>query len=179
MSEVYAAEAYAAFVVEGKPVGKGRPRWSGRHMYTPSATQLYEMAVARACKKAMGGLRLKTTPVRVLVEVRKKIPAHVSKATREAMLSGEIRPMTRPDLDNVVKSVLDGCNGIAYEDDCQVVAFAASSIYAEAPNVSVRIFEEACGLRMRWYVFKRLRKVRRLRKKREERDDDRLQVQAD
>lgn len=173
------SKAYAAFVIEGKPVGKGRPRWSGTHMYTPSTTQQYEMAVARACKKAMGGLRMKTTPVRVWVEVRKTIPAHVSKATREAMLSGQIRPMARPDLDNVVKSVLDGCNGIAYEDDCQVVVIVAVCAYAECPSVSVKIFEEAGGLRLRWYVLKRLRKSRRLRKKREERDDDHLQVQTD
>lgn len=139
------SKAYAAFVIEGNPVGKGRPRWSGRHMYTPSTTQQYEMAVARACKKAMGGLRPKTTPVRVLVNVYKKIPAHVSKAAYVAMLSGEVRPMTRPDLDNVVKSVLDGCNGIAYEDDCQVVVIVARCVYAECPSVSVKIFEEKGG----------------------------------
>lgn len=132
---------FVTFVVEGKPVGKGRPRWSGRHMYTPAATQLYETAVARACKKAMGGLKPKTGAVKVLIEVCKKVPAHVNKATREAMLQGKIRPTTKPDLDNVVKAVLDACNGIAYEDDSQVVSITARAFYEEEACVAVSMME--------------------------------------
>ena len=133
---------FVTFVVEGKPVGKGRPRWSGRHMYTPAATQLYEAAVARACKKAMGGLRPKAGAVKVLIEVCKKVPSHVNKATREAMLQGKIRPTTKPDLDNVVKAVLDACNGIAYEDDAQVVTISAYAQYSDTPCVYVELYEE-------------------------------------
>lgn len=136
------SKAYAAFVIEGKPVGKGRPRWSGRHMYTPSTTQQYEMAVARACKQAMGGLRPKTGAVEALIVVNKKIPAHVNKRTREMMLDGKIKPTARPDVDNIVKCVLDGCNGIAYEDDAQVVSIHAVAYYSEVPRVEAFFWEE-------------------------------------
>ena len=57
------------------------------------------------------------------------------------MLAGEIRPATKPDLDNVIKAVLDGCNGVAYLDDKQIVELNATARYAETPGVRVVIEE--------------------------------------
>ena len=37
------------------------------------------------------------------------------------MLEWEIRPTKRPDLDNIAKAVLDALNGLAYQDDSQIV----------------------------------------------------------
>lgn len=34
----------------------------------------------------------------------------------------------RPDLDNLIKSLLDGCNNICYDDDRQVVSISAEII---------------------------------------------------
>ena len=55
------------------------------------------------------------------------------------MLSGEQRPMKKPDLDNVVKAVLDGCNAVAFRDDALVVELTARKLYAEAAGVDVVI----------------------------------------
>lgn len=138
------ARMFASFFVEGKPVGKGRPRWDSRNrrMYTPGQTETYEKAVAWACKSAMGGLKPKAGPVEVLVVANKKIPTHVTKKVREGMIDGSIKPVSRPDLDNIVKSVLDGCNGIAYQDDAQVVTISAYARYDEKPGVYVEMYEE-------------------------------------
>lgn len=138
------ARRFAVFTVDGKPEGKGRPRWDGRNkrMYTPGSTKVYESAVAWACRAAMGGLKPKKGPVEVLVVANKKVPAHVNKRTREMMRDGKIKPVSRPDLDNVIKSVLDGCNGIAYEDDAQVVTISAYVQYSDTPCVYVEMYEE-------------------------------------
>jgi crossover junction endodeoxyribonuclease RusA len=38
-------------------------------------------------------------------------------------------PTVAPDLDKLVRAVLDGLTGVAYEDDCQVVTITASKHY--------------------------------------------------
>ena len=53
--------------------------------------------------------------VRVTVRVKRKAPKSMAK-------SRESQPdICRPDLDNIIKSVLDALNGVAWRDDCQVV----------------------------------------------------------
>ena len=37
------------------------------------------------------------------------------------MLNGELLPAKKPDIDNIVKAVLDALNEVAYRDDTQVV----------------------------------------------------------
>jgi Holliday junction resolvase RusA-like endonuclease len=53
------------------------------------------------------------------------------------------RPYThKPDTDNCIKSVLDGANGVAYEDDAQVTTIRAYKRYIladEQPHVDVFI----------------------------------------
>ena len=57
------------------------------------------------------------------------------------MLNNEIYPTTKPDTDNIAKSILDSLNGIAYLDDKQVVDLRVRKQYAEVPGVSVWISE--------------------------------------
>lgn len=46
------------------------------------------------------------------------------------------------DLDNLIKSVLDGLNGIAYKDDSQIVKFGEmTKEYAEEDRVEISIKE--------------------------------------
>ena len=57
------------------------------------------------------------------------------------MINNEIYPTTKPDTDNIVKSILDSLNGIAYKNDKQVVDLRVRKQYAEVPSVSVWIRE--------------------------------------
>lgn len=52
-----------------------------------------------------------------------------------------IRPTKKPDLDNVIKIILDGLNGLAYGDDKQVVELKALKCYAKEPFVLIQIEE--------------------------------------
>jgi Holliday junction resolvase RusA-like endonuclease len=52
----------------------------------------------------------------------------------------------KPDLDNLVKAVLDALNGLAWRDDAQIHTLHISKVVAagdEQPHVQVRIAEEA------------------------------------
>ena len=57
-----------------------------------------------------------------------------------AKLGGEELPTKKPDLDNVLKAVLDGLNGIAFVDDSQVVAITVRKKYTLTPSVAVAIY---------------------------------------
>ena len=57
------------------------------------------------------------------------------------MLNNEIYPTTKPDTDNIAKSILDSLNGIAYKDDKQIVSLKVDKYYTEIPSVSVWISE--------------------------------------
>lgn len=133
------------FFVAGKPVGKGRPRFTrSGHVFTPERTRTYEQAVAWECRKAMKGNPPSDLPQHVSIGVSLLPPKSWNKAKRAKALHGEIKP-GKPDIDNFLKAILDGCNGIAFVDDSQVVSVYAIKEYAEKEGVRVVIEEENHG----------------------------------
>ena len=123
--------------IPGKPRGKGRPRFSratGR-TYTDDATAVYENLVKNMWMTVVGE-RL-SGELAVSIEAHYAIPTSKPKKMQAAMRDGAMRPTTKPDIDNVIKAVLDGLNGVAYADDSQVVALSASKRYSDDPRVVV------------------------------------------
>lgn len=123
------------FTIKGEPKGKGRPRFTKNgHVYTPEETKKYENLVAWAYKSSKGEKH--TSPVRVTIKAYFK-PPKKSKKVVEDMLNGKILPTKKPDVDNIAKIILDGLNGIAWEDDTQVVDVMVTKRYATDPIVAV------------------------------------------
>lgn len=140
------------FFVPGAPVGKGRPRAARRGagvvMFTPEKTADYEALVAAAASNAMraeaGPLftgPLFTGPLEAVLEMRIPIPASWSKAHKAAALAGTELPTSKPDIDNVVKAILDACNGVVFRDDAQAVMLVATKAFSDEPGVRVVIRE--------------------------------------
>ena len=57
---------------------------------------------------------------------------------RYLKLSSPPTPATRPDLDKLLRSVLDSMQGVALVDDSQVVTIRARKVYGDAPGVDLR-----------------------------------------
>lgn len=56
------------------------------------------------------------------------------------MIDGLISPTKKPDMDNVVKIVLDALNGFAWHDDAQVVDLSVMKVYTDQePFVRVEL----------------------------------------
>lgn len=109
-------------IIYGKPIGKGRPRFgrtkSGKPVtYTPQQTKNYEQEIATTAQCAMFGKLLMEGPVKVEIHAffyhKTKTGSHAS----------------RPDLDNIVKAILDGLNGVVFKDDACVAVLLASKSY--------------------------------------------------
>lgn len=128
-----------SFDVWGKVRGKGRPRFTrGGHAYTPKGTRDYEMAIREAYENAPGRPPEPFSgPIAVCINTYRQLP----KSTPKSVLS---EPDThKPDIDNVAKIVLDALNGVAWEDDAQVVSLTVSKLNrTRLPEMlSVRITE--------------------------------------
>lgn len=122
------------FVLTLVPI-KRRARFN-RHTgnaYTPEQTVKEEKAVAEAYKgpKHLG-------PVRLEVHVLRALPANRPKSVKSEP------DIIKPDLDNVVKAVMDGLNGVAYLDDSQVVeihAYKHDRISKPGDSIRFRVSE--------------------------------------
>ncbi len=130
------------FTVMGEPKGKGRPRFCRNtgHAITPKDTVNYETLVKMEYTQACGEQMF---PDDAMLDMRIKayysIPKSASKKRHAAMLSGDIRPTKKPDMDNVIKIIADALNKIAYRDDTQIVDCQVRKFYSEKPRVEVMI----------------------------------------
>lgn len=118
------------------PVPKGRPRVTrAGHVYTPAATAIYE--------RSIGLLVAHMTPLDGPLAVEVLFVCRRPKATK-----GTARQLktTKPDADNLLKSLLDGLNGRLFHDDAQIVDVRAVKIIAgadEAPHVELKVSRAA------------------------------------
>jgi len=126
--------------VLGEPVAKGRPRIARGHAYTPERTAMYEGLVRMAYLGKYGAEQPYIGEVAMHISAYFAIPKSASKKRRADMASGVVRPTKRPDCDNVAKIVMDALNGLAYEDDCQVVDCVVGKHYSGNPRVEVIIY---------------------------------------
>lgn len=130
------------FVVPGTPKGKQRPRVTrAGHAYTPKDTVVYENMVKLSCYNAMQDKEPLHGAVKMTIQAFFEVPKSYSKRRREKMLKGEILHTTKPDADNLMKSIADGCNGVAYDDDKQICIMTLTKKYALEPRVEVLIEE--------------------------------------
>lgn len=120
------------FIVEGDPQGKARPRFSQKSgtVYTPTKTVRYERLIRKAFLDAGGNAIPSDCYVGITLDVYFAIPKSYTKGKRLACEHNINRPDKKPDIDNILKIVLDGLNGVAYADDKQVIEVRCSKFYS-------------------------------------------------
>lgn len=131
------------FEIPGEPVAKGRPRFSfkGKDVktYTPKKTVSYENLVKLSFMQQVGNVEPIHKGVYVYIQAYLKIPDSTSKKKREQMNEKEILPLKKPDCDNIAKGILDALNGMAYDDDKQIVSLEVNKFYSDRPRAVVNI----------------------------------------
>lgn len=118
------------FFVKGRPVPQGSMKFirPGVMIHSRAA----DLAVWRADisrNAELFGYKPVSTAVKVEVDF---IFLKPKTATRPY-------PSVTPDLDKLVRAVLDGLAGVAYQDDCQVILIQASKTYGENTGAWIRI----------------------------------------
>lgn len=128
------------FIVPGKPYPLKRPRRASfGGMFDPKDNVQAKAAVAQIArlyiKRPMEG------PVVLCATFLFERPkSHYGKSLKA---SAPIFHTQRPDVDNLIKTVLDGLNGIAWNDDAQVVEVSGKKAWSDGPaqtNIRVETF---------------------------------------
>lgn len=130
-----------SFTINAEPYGKGRPRFrKDGHAYTPKKTKDYEHLVKTEYAIQTGNRQLKGS-IRAYITAYFGLNKSDSKKTIVKKLYGDLKPTKKPDCDNIAKTILDALNGIAYDDDSQVVELFIVKKYSENPRVEVTLAE--------------------------------------
>jgi Holliday junction resolvase RusA-like endonuclease len=126
------------FVVPGPPHGQQRTGGSGKRRFTQSKTRSYEAAVGTYATLAMRGRPPITECCALSIRAIFLIPESWTPRKRDRAILGEIRPGVKPDLDNIIKSICDGMNGIVVRDDALICDYTQSTkVYGVMPMVVV------------------------------------------
>jgi Holliday junction resolvase RusA-like endonuclease len=134
-------------IIAGEPVAKGRPRMTQRgFVYTPAATRKFEAHGRLSAQLAMDGRPPLEGPVRLELLAELPIPASWSQKKRASAVTGDVLPISRPDLDNYLKSGLDSINEIVIRDDSQIVEVSARKRYGVAPKLVLTVFPQEGSL---------------------------------
>ena len=129
------------FTVFGIPVPQGSmrafvPRGWKRPIITAAnaKTKPWRQQIAGECLAAMGGASSgMNLPMRV--EVRFYFPRPKS------LKKGVTAKVTKPDLDKLIRAVLDSLTGIVFDDDSQVIEIVASKQFGLPPRMELEITE--------------------------------------
>jgi len=116
-------------VVEGAIKGKDRPRFFKGHAVTSEGTVTYENWV-RICYQQQDRRYLEGA-IKATITIYCKVPKSCTKTKLQAIRAGLEHPQKKPDIDNVVKIILDSLNKIAYADDSQITDLVVKKRFTE------------------------------------------------
>ena len=133
----------------GEPKGKGRPRariatTSRGHqfvsVYTDADTRSYEGMLRFAGAQAMRGRVPLHCALKVQLTATFSIPGSWSGKKQGQAIAGLIRPTSRPDADNILKSV-DALNGVVWKDDSLIVDCRIEKYYGHSPSLLIEVWQ--------------------------------------
>lgn len=130
------------FTVPGSPVGKARPKFFRRGnyvgTYTPEKSASFEGLVRLYFGQHYTGAPIEG-PISIRMTAYFPIPKSWPKRRINEAMIRCLPVEKKPDIDNILKSVLDGLNGVAFKDDSQVFSVYCDKFYSEKPRTQVAI----------------------------------------
>jgi Holliday junction resolvase RusA-like endonuclease len=144
--------------IAGNPIAAPRPRVRSMQMkdassptgfrsfsgaYNPAFYKQYRDIGKLLVMQAATSRCPLTGPVRVNVEIYVPIPTSMSAKKQRFAESKDLRPITRPDVDNYLKTALDLLTGIILRDDSLVVDSRIQKYYSYRPRMEIEVEEMA------------------------------------
>lgn len=120
------------FRVEGQPVPQGSMKVINGHVIHSQGSALahWRSAIALSARKA-GAF-----PTRDAITIAMTFTMVKPRTVKRKY------PTVPPDLDKLIRAVLDGLTAIAYVDDSQVMEIYAKKIYGLVPGVQIKLMEK-------------------------------------
>jgi len=121
------------FFVDGLPVPQGSMKVIHGRIIHNKGSELAAWRSAIALTARNKGARPHTDAVAIEMTFYMPKPRTVKRA----------EPSVAPDLDKLIRAVLDGLTAIAYRDDGQVTSIVAQKAYGERIGVDIRVGSRA------------------------------------
>ena len=131
------------FTIPGNTQPQERPRFSrvgkGVRTIDPPKSRAYKELVKLVAWQNKPSEPIQE-PIKLVVDIYIVPPKKYHTKPKQALIaSGELRPTTKPDLDNLVKGIKDGCSKIIWHDDAQIVEMVVRKFYDMTPRAEVKI----------------------------------------
>ena len=129
------------FTIPGDVQAQERPRFSrigkGVRTIDPPKSRAYKELVKLVAWQNKPSEPIQE-PIKLAVDVYIVPPKKYHTKPKQALIaSGELRPTTKPDIENLLKGIMDGMTGIIYRDDSLVVELVARKFYDMTPRAEV------------------------------------------
>lgn len=127
-------------VFDIEPVQQQRPRavrfGRGVRMYDPPKTAAFKkllrlLAMKQYREKPLEG------PLKVKFDFYRKVQSSISHVEHDRRISGQHRPIMKPDLSNYLKSAEDALNGVIWQDDALIVDEEQHKHYSDHPRIEL------------------------------------------
>ncbi|GAX06824.1 Holliday junction resolvase [Secundilactobacillus pentosiphilus] len=142
---------------DGEPVPAGRPRFTRKgHAYDPGKSRKFKELLGWAARSQYHEAPITGKPLEVYIEAYRANQKNISKVERRRRENKVSVPMTKPDVDNYVKSILDALTGIIWEDDNLIQHVDARKYYADQPHVIIKVKEYKREFNYARYEYERL-----------------------
>jgi Holliday junction resolvase RusA-like endonuclease len=135
------------FQVLGTPVAKGRAKVAIRGkfatMYTPKKTVDAERSLLAQALQYKPDTPW-TGPIGIKVKCVFARPKNHYRTGKNSHLLRDDAPSlhtSRPDVDNLTKSVFDALNEVFFKDDCQIVMAIPYKVYGDVPRIEITIYK--------------------------------------
>lgn len=124
----------------GKPIPQKRPRFTRTGRYVKCYDEQKNLKEGYKWQ-ILSQFREKPLEVPVSLDLVffMPIPQSASGIKKRQMANGVIAHSGKPDLDNLLKFVLDCLNGLLFKDDAQICEIRAKKIYSNKPGTTIRI----------------------------------------
>ena len=132
------------FEIPGDVQAQQRPKFSryGNNVSVrdPKESKDYKSFV-RLVASQVAPETLITEDIKLTIDVYRKMPKAISNSKKKLQqaLNGELRPTTKPDIDNLAKGIKDGLSKVIWRDDSQVTELVARKWYSDNPRAEVTI----------------------------------------
>lgn len=132
-------------VIYVEPMGKARPRTVSKGgktwTYTPKPTVEAEAAIRQALMRFNKFFAAKV-PLKLRVVFYRQRPKTAPKKVKY--------PVTRPDLDQYLKLLLDACQGYIFSDDAAIINVGAHKRFGSPPRIELCISDD---LEKKTFIF--------------------------
>ena len=125
--------------IPGEPRGKQRSKWFKHGTYTPEKTVSYESYIKELFAIKYPEFIPLDSALTIQVWAGLLIPKSTSKKKEGMMKLGIIKPTKSPDADNILKTVMDSLEKLAYKNDSQIVRVVMDKDYSERPRLEITI----------------------------------------